>query len=181
MTEHTEIKIRSRAYALWLEHGCEEGRDMDFWLLAEREILGGVPMDAAPRVKPAAAEPRAETKPKAAAKPKTAAKPKAPAKPKAAAKPKAPAKPKTAPNNPVASRHPRPRSGGDAVRTDRDGPATHKGWIWDPPRRRPATMPDSPGSFTPPIAIPSDFWGRIVLTTARRWSAPSCRTPTAPR
>lgn len=99
MTEHTEIKIRSRAYALWLEHGCEEGRDMDFWLLAEREILGGgTSPDAAPAAKPAvAAKPKTEAKPKAPAKPKAEAKPKAPAKPKAAAKPKAPAKPKTGP------------------------------------------------------------------------------------
>ncbi len=80
MTEHTELKIRTRAYALWQEHGCKEGQDMDFWLLAEREILG------------AAATP--ETLPKAPA--KAAAKPKAVAKPKAAAKPKAPAKPKPA-------------------------------------------------------------------------------------
>ncbi|WP_337996093.1 DUF2934 domain-containing protein [Oleispirillum naphthae] len=81
MTEHTELKIRNRAYALWQEHGCEPGKDMDFWLQAEREIL-----DFAPSAAP---EPAA--KPKAPA--KAAAKPKAPA--KAAAKPKAPAKAKT--------------------------------------------------------------------------------------
>lgn len=40
MTETTEIKIRDRAYALWQQNGCAEGRDWDFWLQAEREILG---------------------------------------------------------------------------------------------------------------------------------------------
>jgi len=87
MTEYTEIKIRSRAYALWQEHGCKDGQDMDFWLQAEREILGVAPEAVAP--------PKAVAKPKAPAKPKAAAKPKAPAKPKAAPKTKAAAKPKT--------------------------------------------------------------------------------------
>ncbi|SBW00226.1 conserved hypothetical protein [uncultured Alphaproteobacteria bacterium] len=81
MTETTETKIRDRAYALWQQHGCTEGRDWDFWLQAEREILG----DAATGIPPVAKA----TKPRVA-KPKTpaAAKPKAPAKPRGAAKSK---------------------------------------------------------------------------------------------
>lgn len=82
MTETTEIKIRDRAYALWQQNGCTEGRDWDFWLQAEREILGDAATGILPGTKPA--------RPRAAAKPKAAA---AEAKPKAAAKPKAPAKP----------------------------------------------------------------------------------------
>ena len=80
MTETTEIKIRDRAYALWQQNGCAEGRDWDFWLQAEREILG----DAATGLPPVAktAKPRV-AKPKTPAEPKAAAKPKAPAKSKA--------------------------------------------------------------------------------------------------
>lgn len=85
MSNPNENKIRDRAYHLWREHGCAEGQDLDFWLQAEREILG----DAATGIPPtASARPRA-VKPKAplAA---DAAKPKAPAKPRAPAKPKSP-------------------------------------------------------------------------------------------
>ena len=82
MSDPNEIKIRDRAYHLWREHGCAEGQDWNFWLQAEREILG----DAATGTPPGA--------PFAKAKTDATAKPKAPAK-KAAAKPKAPAKPKS--------------------------------------------------------------------------------------
>ncbi|MBN2751145.1 MAG: DUF2934 domain-containing protein [Rhodospirillaceae bacterium] len=87
MTDHSNIKIRARAYALWQAHGCEDGKDMDFWLQAERELLGAEPVPAA--------ESKTETPPNTDAEPKVTAKPKAPAKPKAATKPRAPAKPKS--------------------------------------------------------------------------------------
>ena len=35
-------EIRHRAYVLWHEDGCPEGRAMDYWLRAEAE-LNGVP------------------------------------------------------------------------------------------------------------------------------------------
>lgn len=31
-------QIRERAHALWATHGRPEGRDMEFWLVAEREV-----------------------------------------------------------------------------------------------------------------------------------------------
>jgi len=30
--------IRARARELWEQHGCPAGRDLDFWLQAEREL-----------------------------------------------------------------------------------------------------------------------------------------------
>ena len=30
--------IRERAHAMWVEHGRPEGRDVEFWLAAEREL-----------------------------------------------------------------------------------------------------------------------------------------------
>jgi transcription initiation factor TFIIIB Brf1 subunit/transcription initiation factor TFIIB len=32
--------IRERAHAMWVEHGRPDGRDVEFWLAAEREIDG---------------------------------------------------------------------------------------------------------------------------------------------
>jgi hypothetical protein len=32
--------IRERAYTLWEQQGRDHGRDLDYWLEAEREILG---------------------------------------------------------------------------------------------------------------------------------------------
>jgi hypothetical protein len=31
-------RIRERAHEIWIECGCPEGRDVEFWLAAEREI-----------------------------------------------------------------------------------------------------------------------------------------------
>ena len=33
-----EDKIRARAYAIWQQEGCPEGRSLDHWLKAESEI-----------------------------------------------------------------------------------------------------------------------------------------------
>lgn len=91
MVEHTERKIRDRAYQLWEANGREEGQDWNFWLQAEKEILGdstgavlAEPVTPAPAPEQAAApenKPAAKRKP--AAKKTAAAKPKAPAKPRA--------------------------------------------------------------------------------------------------
>lgn len=35
-----EEEIRRRAYELWEENGRESGRDEEYWLSAEREVLG---------------------------------------------------------------------------------------------------------------------------------------------
>lgn len=36
-----EQLIRRRAHELWENEGKPEGREMDFWLQAEREVSGG--------------------------------------------------------------------------------------------------------------------------------------------
>jgi Protein of unknown function (DUF2934) len=33
-----EEKIRRRAYAIWFDEGCADGRDQEHWLEAEKEI-----------------------------------------------------------------------------------------------------------------------------------------------
>jgi hypothetical protein len=38
MNPYTETQIRDRAYALWEEAGRPEGQDMEFWMMAEREL-----------------------------------------------------------------------------------------------------------------------------------------------
>lgn len=89
MTEQDD-KIRDRAYVLWQQHGCAEGKDWDFWLQAEQEILGDQATGIPPTEPLAKAARAARTKADAAksAEAKAPAKPRAPAKPKAAAKPK---------------------------------------------------------------------------------------------
>lgn len=37
-TKPSEIQIQQRAYELFLERGCEHGRDVEDWLEAEREL-----------------------------------------------------------------------------------------------------------------------------------------------
>jgi hypothetical protein len=32
--------VRRRAFEIWIERGCPEGRDVEHWLLAERELVG---------------------------------------------------------------------------------------------------------------------------------------------
>ena len=38
--DEREEQIRRRAHELWKQEGKPEGREMDFWLQAEREIAG---------------------------------------------------------------------------------------------------------------------------------------------
>ena len=40
MDNDVEHKIRKRAYDLWVQDGQAPGRSDDYWLQAEREILG---------------------------------------------------------------------------------------------------------------------------------------------
>ena len=37
-----EQAIRERAYHLWIESGCQEGRAEDHWLAAQRSLLGAL-------------------------------------------------------------------------------------------------------------------------------------------
>jgi len=96
MIEQTQKEIRDRAYELWQAEGCAEGKDMDFWLQAEKEILGAPSM--APTIPPANGNGAAEAKPAAERKPvaKKATGTKAAKKPaaKKTAAAKAPAKPR---------------------------------------------------------------------------------------
>lgn len=38
MHSYTEDDVRVRAYMLWLEAGLPDGRDVEFWLVAEQEL-----------------------------------------------------------------------------------------------------------------------------------------------
>ncbi len=35
----TEDEIRTRAYQIYLEHGCQPGQDLDNWLQAKYEVM----------------------------------------------------------------------------------------------------------------------------------------------
>lgn len=73
MSDMEEI-IRERAYALWIENGCQDGHADAHWLAAQREILaaslgdiGHVNAEAKPaRTKPASSKPKAPRKKRAA-------------------------------------------------------------------------------------------------------------------
>jgi hypothetical protein len=39
MSHDFENRIRARAYEIWENEGCPHGRDREFWLQAERELL----------------------------------------------------------------------------------------------------------------------------------------------
>jgi hypothetical protein len=40
--EHiTDSCVRERAHDVWEQHGCPNGRDEEFWLTAERELVEG--------------------------------------------------------------------------------------------------------------------------------------------
>ena len=45
--ELTEEIIRTRAYQLFEQRGCEQGHDLDDWLQAEAEIMGKKPAPSA--------------------------------------------------------------------------------------------------------------------------------------
>lgn len=50
-------QIEQRAYELYLERGCEDGRDVDDWLTAEKELteLSEQSASSAPRARAASA------------------------------------------------------------------------------------------------------------------------------
>lgn len=39
MQSDIEDRIRNRAFEMWQDEGCPAGRDLDFWLKAESELL----------------------------------------------------------------------------------------------------------------------------------------------
>jgi Protein of unknown function (DUF2934) len=41
-----EERIRNRAYDLYLQHGCVDGKALDDWLEAKAEVLGVVALQA---------------------------------------------------------------------------------------------------------------------------------------
>ena len=41
-----EERIRNRAYDLYLQHGCVDGKALDDWLEAKAEVLGVVALEA---------------------------------------------------------------------------------------------------------------------------------------
>jgi len=70
--------VRARAYELWENQGCPDGRDLDYWLEAERDLSraastlvaevadGEAPAaEKRPRARKAVATPRAAAKPRA--------------------------------------------------------------------------------------------------------------------
>lgn len=67
-----EEAIRRRAYELWEVNGCPEGREQEFWYLAEREVMANEA--------PAAAEPPQPATTKRATKTATTKAPKSDAK-----------------------------------------------------------------------------------------------------
>jgi hypothetical protein len=38
MDQNVERRIRDRAYSIWKEEGCPEGRDVEHWLRAAQEV-----------------------------------------------------------------------------------------------------------------------------------------------
>ncbi len=40
-SDDPQERIRQRAYELWVQGGYEHGRDVEYWLRAEHELLGG--------------------------------------------------------------------------------------------------------------------------------------------
>lgn len=40
MLDDLHARIAARAYELYVQHGCREGRTVEDWLQAEREIVG---------------------------------------------------------------------------------------------------------------------------------------------
>ncbi len=40
MAQNMQDRIREEAYRLWENDGRQEGREMDYWLAAEHNILG---------------------------------------------------------------------------------------------------------------------------------------------
>jgi len=46
VTADRELAVRERAYALWRQEGCLEGRALDHWFRAEAEIAFDPPAQA---------------------------------------------------------------------------------------------------------------------------------------
>ncbi|WP_247893263.1 DUF2934 domain-containing protein [Azospirillum endophyticum] len=89
MSLDVEQRVRDRAYAIWLEEGCPDGRDADHWFHAERAVLAETApiADIAPVVAVVKA-PRKTTNAKPRTVVKTAVAEPAPAAPPKASKPR---------------------------------------------------------------------------------------------
>lgn len=66
MTKDRKLEIQERAYALWEEECCPEGRALDHWLCAEAEI--GCEPEAEAEAETAGAEARPAERPRRAKK-----------------------------------------------------------------------------------------------------------------
>ncbi|MDA8253861.1 MAG: DUF2934 domain-containing protein [Rhodospirillales bacterium] len=53
----TEQRIRERAYQLWQQAGCPDGRSEEFWSAARRELLGDEPTAMGPAEDAASSRP----------------------------------------------------------------------------------------------------------------------------
>jgi hypothetical protein len=49
MPQDLELKIRERAYHLWVADGCRDGESEHHWLTAERELLAAFAATPAPK------------------------------------------------------------------------------------------------------------------------------------
>ncbi len=95
-------EIRHRAYRLWNEDGCPEGRALEYWLRAEAELAAAGGADAAPATTAAESPPQAADEPAATA----AARPARGGRARTKAKSADEAQPETAPTETeVAKRH----------------------------------------------------------------------------
>jgi hypothetical protein len=61
MDNNVEHEIRKRAYELWVQGGQVPGRSNDYWLQAEREILGAARSGSDPAPMPPPSEGTAPT------------------------------------------------------------------------------------------------------------------------
>jgi hypothetical protein len=64
MQSDIEDRIRNRAFEMWQDEGCPAGRDLDFWLKAESELLQE-PIKAAKALAAKAKKAAPKTAPKA--------------------------------------------------------------------------------------------------------------------
>lgn len=73
MTQNSDAEVRTLAYHLWIEAGQPVGRDLDFWLEAERRLTGSsVAADSPAPAKTRTAKPKAAKAAPSGDKPKAA-------------------------------------------------------------------------------------------------------------
>lgn len=57
----TQEEISARAYQIFVERGCPEGRDLEHWLEAEAQLRGGM-QSSEKQIAPVAKAPKASTR-----------------------------------------------------------------------------------------------------------------------